>query len=285
VIAERRYPGSARELNDTMQDFLRDSAVVVAQAGHFLLYQKEPGDPAVPCVANAEGRDEHGWIYEELGRFPDLSWELATRTIGAFRSDRTYFLVLVNDWQYVLNAAARSEFYARNARLPGTYVSCAAKLGNEVRLLTPTGPSDFFALAPYFSEQALRSKFKRRVRRLIDHNGMPPDVELSGSDGLTSCNLIDALGEKREIYCSSKQADCAAEMAQLVVDAHDLVACDTLVNFYPRVCKQFVEFGSEIAPRIFGTDIKKIVNIALPANRVSTEDDLFEGAEVAMHEF
>jgi hypothetical protein len=268
-----------------MAAYMRDSQNIVVQAGHFLLYQQECGGPAVPCVADTEADGANTQIYNELGRFPDLSWALASHCISSVRAGAVYFVVLVNDWQYVLESKARADFYANGPQLPGSYIRCANAFPDGVQLLTPNGPSSFFASNPFFSEQALRSKFKRRVRQLIDHNAMPSDIDLADVDGITSCNLIDALGQKREIYCSTKQADCAAEMAQLVVDAHELVACDTLVNFYPRVCKQFVEFGSELAPRIFGTNIKKILNVALPANRVSTESDLFEGVEVAMHEF
>ena len=144
-----------------------------------------------------------------------------------------YMLTIVNDWQYVPSGADRMKFYADFANLPISFVDEARSAQNEgVKLLTPSGPSGFTALRPYFSERSLRNQYNRRVKRLIKQGALPGDVELNLSEDGATCSLLEVMGRKREVYCSSKDADCSSEVAELIYETFALVECDTFINLY-----------------------------------------------------
>lgn len=286
MITGRHHPRSRTELVDLIANVLGDAQVAVAQAGHFLLYQDEGEDRAVPCISSELTEERYADLSREHGQFPELSWHLGRSVLEALPLRERYLLVLVNDWQYVPSPAARDRFYREHRSLPESYIKPAGKAPVEsVRFLTPRGTSAFSTPEPFFSERVLRNQFHRRLKKLISGGGLPSGAEVTLDTDGARCSLVDIMGEKREIYCSSKSADCASEVAQMIDECHQLVTCDTFINFSPAVCRQFVELGSELSPRIFGTRIGRVLNVSLPTTGVCSEEDLLAEAELTVHEF
>lgn len=286
MITGRHHPRSRAELIDLIADVLGDAQVAVAQAGHFLLYQEEGADRAVPCISSELTEERYADLSREHGHFPQLSWSLGRSVLEALSLRERYLLVLVNDWQYVPDPRARDRFYREHCSLPRPYIAAAGEASTDgVQLLTPRGRSDFSTADPFFSERVLRNQFHRRLKKLVSGGRLPPGAEVTVDPDGAKCSLVDIMGERREIYCSSKSADCASEVAQMIDECHQITGCDTFINFAPTVCRQFVELGSELSPRIFGTPVGRVLNVSLPTIRVHSEQDLLAEAELTVHEF
>ncbi len=283
MIVDRQFPRSYSSLIEAIKRETAESEAVVVNAGHFLLYLDEQ-EGLVPCIASEMASGRHDEIANELGQFPFLSWQLGCQIMTEISAQLTYLLVVVNDWQYVPAGADRQSFFKTFAHLPGSYVESARSV-RGAKLLTPKGPTDFTATRPFFSERTLRNQYGRHFKRLIKQGALPTDVELQRNESGTFCSLIDVLGSTSEVYCAEKVADCANEIAELIDSASRLVNCDCFINLYPAVCKEFVERGSELPTRLFGTKLARIINIAVPATSVFSEDDLISGAEVSVHKF
>lgn len=285
MIVDQKYPRSRQELLGALATALSASRTVVVQTGHFVLYQEGAGTPAIPCVASEINDPRLDWIKDELGHFPHLSWSLATTLLASLPGLRTYYLVLVNDWQYVPDADARSNFYRDFQRLPSSYAPPLAPSGPSNTLLTPKGIETFTCPAPFFSERSLRNQFHRRLKKLVQAGQLPADSEISENDTGATSAIVEVLGQRREVYCSSKRADCSGEVAQMIDEAYAHVACDTFINLVPRVCEHFVELGSELSSTVLKTGVSTVINIFLPATRVLTEQDLLSEATVTVHGF
>jgi hypothetical protein len=284
VIVDRQFPSNRHALIEIVKREILESRVVAIHAGHFLLHYDEEERRLIPCIASEMASRRYDGVREALAEFPLLSWSLACRIAESLPNAARYMLTIVNDWQYVPSGADRRRFYADFTNLPTSFIAEARAAQNEgVKLLTPKGPSGFTASQPYFSERSLRNQYNRRVKRLIKQRALPGDVELNlGDDGAT-CSLFDVMGRKREVYCSSKDADCSSEVAELIYETFSLVECDTFINLYPAVCKEYVEPGSELPARLFGTGVSRIINLALPATGIADERALFDGAEMTIH--
>lgn len=284
MIVDRQFPDDWQSLVDIVKRATTESRVVAIHSGHFLLYYDADEGRAVPCIASEMKSSKYDAVREELAEFPLLSWKLACRLAASLPSVSHHLLTIVNDWQYVPTGFDRKKFYGDFVQLPDSYIAEASQLKNvNARLLTPEGSMEFSASQPYFSERALRNQYHRRIRRLIKQQALPAGVELNLGEGGTTCSLLDMMGRKREVYCSSKDADCSNEVAELIHQSSSLIGCDTFINLYPAVCKEFVELGSELPARLFGTPVSRIINLALPATGVATESDLYDGAEMAIH--
>jgi len=286
VIADRQLPLSVEALVESVRRECANSKVIVIQAGHFLLHYDEERQRLVPSVETTMISAEHEKVRLEFAGFPFLTWKLACRLFKALPTVSSYMSVLVNDWQYVPSGLERKNFYAEFSRLPTTYLDeiRAIRDGN-VMFLTPNGPADFSTSQPYFSERKLRNQYDRRIEKLIKTNALPEGIELNiGKDG-TTCRVSDVMGVKREVYHSSKDADCSNEVAEYIEQVCRLVSCDTIINLYPAICKEFVEPGSELPTRLFRTPISRIINLALPSTGIANERDLLDGAEMAIHRF
>jgi hypothetical protein len=284
VILERKFPRNVEELIDAFQRETSESRAVVIHAGHFLLHYDEDDQRLIPCIATEMMSPRYEAFRREYGEFPLLSWKLACRISEALPAVPRYICVLVNDWQYVPKGIDQAKFYDEFDRLPAAYVAeVQATRGTKAKLLTPRGPSEFSASRPYFSERSLRNRYHKRVKRLIRRNALPEDVEINADENGVSCSLLDVMGEKREVYCASSDADCSSEVAELIDRAFTHVDCDTFINLYPAVCKEFVEAGSELPSRLFRTGVSLIINLALPASGVMSEQNLLKEAEMTIH--
>ena len=285
MISARHYPRSREALFELVKTSLAGARVAVAQAGHFLLYEDEASGRAVPCVESELIAPEYQRLSREFGRFPHLSWSLAGDLMAALELEERYLMVLVNDWQYVPTLAARDAFYRDHLLLPQTYrTALEARRGTPLKLLAPVGATGYQASRPYFSERVLRNKFHRRLKTLTGSKDLPQGLEISRTTIGATCS-VEIMGQLQEVYCSTKSSDCSGEVAQMLDEAHALVSCDAFINFVPNVCQNFVELGSELPIKLFGTNIKHVINIALPAMHVAHEQDLLSEAVVTVHSF
>lgn len=279
MISARHHPRTREDLFNVVKTELLGARVAVAQAGHFLLYEDQASGRALPCLESELTEPQYEGLSREFGRFPHLSWRLAGDLLDALPLEERYLLVLVNDWQYVSNRAARDAFYREHQRLPDVYREGSHP---SVHLLTPRGPAGFDESSPFFSERALRNLFHRRLKKLTGSEELPQGLNVSRTPAGATCS-VEVMGQMREVYCSTQSADCSGEVAQLLDDSHRLVGCDAFINFAPSVCQTFVDLGSQLPCKLFGTQIRRIINISLPATHIACEQDMLAEASVTVH--
>jgi hypothetical protein len=279
MISARHNPRSREDLFSIVKGALVGARVAVAQAGHFLLYEDEADGRAVPCMESELTAPRYQSLSQEFGRFPHMSWRLAGDLMDALNLNERYLLVLVNDWQYVPTKSVRDAFYREQPQLPEVYRGSACR---EIRLLTPHGPAGFDETSPFFSERALRNQFHRRLKKLTGSEELPENLKISRTQAGATCS-VEVMGQMQEVYCSTKSADCSGEVAQLLDDSHRLVGCDAFINFVPSVCQTFVDLGSELPAKLFGTPIRRVINVSLPATHIASEQDMLAEASVTVH--
>lgn len=284
MITQQLYPKSVSEVRDALVAHSESFKSVVMQCGHFLLYYDIVENRLLPGIASELAGSRHERLREEFGHFPELTWEIGLDFLSAINVPNRNAMIAVNDWQYVPDGIDRHPFYADTTVLPRSYQEALKQADVPINVLSlerrnATGPA-----SPFFSEQTLRNQYVRHVKDLIRKGMLPPDAELSDEEGVAVCNLTDILGEDREIYCSTKNANCATEVTEMIDQAYRLTGCDLFINIFPSVCQQFVEVGSEIPYRLFKTPVRRIINIAMPARRVISFDDLMNGAHYSVHD-
>jgi hypothetical protein len=276
VIVDRQFPSDRHALIESIKRETVDSKVVAIHAGHFLLHYDEDEKRLVPGIASEKSSPRYDVIRKEFDQFPLLTWKLACRIMESLSNVSRHMLTIVNDWQYVPSGVNRESFYAAFANLPASYVDEARAVHSAgAKLLTPKGSAEFTQSHPYFSERALRNRYLRRIKRLIKQGALPEGARVDFSEDGAACSLLDVMGRKTEIYCSSKDADCSSEVAELIDEAFSLINCDTFINLYPAICKEYVESGSELPARLFGTGVSRTV---LPSARRSTRSEAISGS-------
>ncbi len=282
MIEARHFPRNVNDLKAVIKDATVGATRIVAQAGHFLLYYDSVEDQVLPCISSELTSPRHELLRREVGEFPHLSWRTALEVLGGLPASEKAVMVVVNDWQYLPEGVDRNRFYGRYRRLPEQYQdTLIAQSGGLAHL--PSPPT--FATYPFFGEKLLRNRYHREVKRLMRSGALPADATIESGEDVTVCSLPDVLGRRLEIYCSSTTGDCAAEVSMMIREARDLSGCDTFIDFYPIVCKHFVERGTELADRLFGTGVETVLNIGLQARGVQSEADMLVGAEVCVHRF
>jgi hypothetical protein len=283
MIEGRFFPQGWSELAEGVRLATRDSRSVAVQAGHFLLHYDEEERRLLPCVSSELVGRRHDEIRREVSQFPELSWQLALGLVKAMQWPQACVLVIVNDVQYIPSMLDRHAFYEAFPQLPAAYLEMARDFGLEdLPFLTPSGLARLDAQRPYFSERWLRNRYGRAVKKLLKSDHLPAGMAFEDGAAGATC-LVDAMGANHKLYCASEDADCSQEIAQLVGEIHDLARCDTFVNLYPGICREFVERGSELSFSLYPSSVSKIVNIGLPATGVASVDELIEEAEVAIH--
>lgn len=282
MITERLFPRDELEFTDALTSRLAGARSVAIHAGHFLLHVDERTGEAVPTIV--DGTSGVGDLEREVGYFPLLSWMLACRSLQALQDIRLHLLVIVNDWQYVPDPTMRDRFYARMKSLPESFTAAASSMLPEARMLRPAGITGRDAGTPFFSERSLRNRYNRRLADMLRDGSLPADTTVETEEHRPACRLEDVAGRSIEVYCPGKDADCSKEVAKVIEEAHALSACDVFVNFYPAVCQEFVELGSELGDRLFGPSVRRVINVALPATRVFSVGELVRESEFAIHE-
>jgi hypothetical protein len=282
MTIERIFPRDEAQFVDVLRHQLKGIRSAVVHAGHFLLHVDERTGKAMPCIAEVMEGDEN--LRREVGYFPLLSWSLACRALQAIERVDFYLLVIVNDWQYVADPELRKGFYEEWQSLPPSFITAARAIAPRIKFLKPAGAGSSNAQTPFFSERSLRNRYNRRLRAMLRDGRLPPGLSIGQDpDAPEACHLRDAVGGRLEVYCPGKDADCSKEIAQVIDEAYRQTACEAFVNFYPAVCQPFVEAGSELPVRLFGTGVDRVINIALPATGVLREADLIADSEIAVH--
>ncbi|MBI2240125.1 MAG: hypothetical protein HYU59_04890 [Magnetospirillum gryphiswaldense] len=284
MITQTLFPKSVSEVRDALVAHSKSFKSVVMQCGHFLLYYDIVENRLLPGISSELTGSRHQRLRDELGHFPELTWKMGVDLLAAIDVPDRNVMIAVNDWQYVPDGIDRSPFYVENTVLPQYYQDALDQAGAQIKVLSPERRGGSGPESPYFSEQTLRNQYVRHIKDMIRKGMLPPDAELSEKEGLSVCNLTDILGEDREIYCSTKNANCATEVTEMIDQAYRLANCDLFINIFPSVCQQFVEVGSEIPYRLFNSPVSRIINIAMPARRVSSFDDLMDGAQYSVHD-
>lgn len=246
-----------------------------------MLYYDSVEDQVVPCIAPLLAAPRHAPLRRALGHFPVLSWREALRLLDDLPVKERFIFVLVNDWQYCPAGAQRAAFYDRYTKLPDVFEAMLMSRRTSPRLLRPSKSSTGAGL--FFSEQALRNQYQRRIKRMIADGTLPPDVQVQKHDRGLTCSIDDLLGRHEEIFCAGKGANCTGEVAELVRQVSDLTRCDLFINLFPSVCREFVIAGTELSARLFSPTVRTVINVALPAAELSENDDLWEATRIAIH--
>lgn len=282
MIVSRYHPRTEQNLATLVEEATRGARSVVIQAGHFLLHYDAQLDRLLPCIAEELSEPRHDRFRHEAGEFPLLTWALGLELLASIPRVAKHVMTVVNDWQYVPKGIDRKRFYATYRRLPASYREMLDNVGGSVNLLTPPINA---STHPFFGEMNLRNQYKRTVERLIKSGTLPPNSEVRSHGADLVCNLRDWLGREQEVYCSNKTGDCAAEIAQMLRVARTKVGCDCFINFYPAVCQNLVEAGTELGEHLLRNGIPTVLNVGFPSSAVATRDDLLAGCECALHRF
>jgi len=277
----RAYPRNVQELDVLVKDIVLPSDLVVMQSGHFLVYYDRTEDQLLPCISSELPGPRHNVIRDDIGEFPFLTWELATRLLSSTSARKKRALVLVNDWQYVPAGVDRARFYSSFNTLPRSYRAELEKQ-RDIALLSPPRKRKGLLTGDFFSEQTLRNQYARHIRRVIACDELPADAELSRNGDVLSCSLVDAMGRRQEVYCSGKRENCTHEVAELLYSVHRMTGCNVFINFFPVICKEYVEAGTELCFGIFTNELRAVINIGMPATTVRTTQDLFRACAVSV---
>jgi hypothetical protein len=286
VIDREIMPTSFEEASAALSAAVQSCTTVAMQAGHFMLYYDTVEDQLLGCVASFLSSPRHALLLKSMGGFPVESWKLGLRLLSALPCADKSILVLVNDWQYCPGNVDRSRFYAHHGGLPAEYAEVLSNQGSSpVRLLTPAKRQGARDTGPFFSEQALRNQYRRQLEELIELGRLPEGLVLEQNEGALTCSMVDLLGRKEAIYCSNQGANCTAEVAELLQQAHTLSRCDVFINLFPAVCREYVLAGTELGLRLFSPGITRVINLALPATDIEQENDLWSTARLTIHRF
>jgi hypothetical protein len=242
-------------INDSVK---KDSALII-QAGHFLLLYDKHNDKIIPGIySHMKKANFDEQLCEEYGLFPLLTWEIAIKLLGEFQVTNKRLLVLVNDWQYLKHLKnRRHEFYNHYSKLPDEYNIMMEKAGlTDSIILRPPAKTK---TGKYYSEIYLRNKFQWSIKKMGKTvNLRKPSLKLEATGA----------------FCG--RPNCTAEVAQLISDA--ALAYDNsdicFVNFYPLMCKNFVEEGTKLAFKLFGLKKLNVLNIGVPNIGIKTINDV-----------
>ena len=280
MILSRGFPTNFGELVSLVRESTPTPASVTIQAGHFLLYYDTVEDRILPCISSELDAPRHERLRREVGGFPAQTFRLGLNLLEAIGAPQNYLMVVVNDWQYIPKQVDRQRFYKARPNLP-----------TEFRHLLETAPGPPTLLraeksaktGPFHGEMNLRNQYRKVVERMIASGTLPAGVGLESRGEDLVCNLTDAMGSRREVYCSNKTGDCAAEIAQMLRIARQKTACDLFINLYPAVCRSFVEAGTELGEDLLGNGIPTVINVGMPTHQVESPEDLLSECEATLH--
>ena len=274
MILERLYPKTLGDLESLVASRCANAMSVTVQAGHFLVYYDRTEDQLLPCVGSELLGPRHDVIRKEVGHFPELTWNIGVKLLNSLPAVKKHIMVLVNDWQYLPDGVDRVRFYESHHRIPASYADVLETDGGSIKLLTPQGLGKAPLAGDFFSEQSLRNQYGKHVKQLIAQGKLPANVALETNGDALSCSLVDAVGNKQEIYCTGKGQNCTHEVAELLYVVTSLTQCDVFINLFPIVCKQYVEAGTELGFALFATPIRIVINIGMTATGSSSTEQL-----------
>jgi len=282
MLAQSYFPRDEETLRGLFGHATADAGCIVMQAGHFLLYYDSASDSIIPCIS--EELPEHdAERAREYGQFPFLTWCLGLRALDALPQTNKYVMIVVNDWQFVPKHANRSQFYEKYRRLPDSYQRELDRYGGRIKLLQPDPIKTGVSTRPFFGEMNLRNYYRRNVDRLIKHGQLPPNTLVRSEGQNVYCDFVDSSGNTKEVYCSGKAGDCSAEIAQMLNFARSKTGCETFINLYPAVCREFIQYGTSLAEDLFQSGFETVLNIGFPSCNVNSEQELLSDCEATLH--
>lgn len=281
MIEKRFFPSSFKELLENIREQLSSDMHVVVQAGHFLVYYDHTEDMLLPCIKEVLTGPRFDHINETVGHFPLLTWEMGLELLASVKCKSKDLCTVVNDWQYIDKSVGRMRFYDEYKELFVPYLR-RLSASPDVSMLTQRQLGMKVKTGVWFSEISLRNQFKRAVQKKIKHENLDEKYLIENNDEGLTCSLVDAVGKKQQIYCAGKRGDCTHEIAELNRQTLASYRSDLFINFYPIVCKNYVQTGTDWAYELF-LDKQKTINIGMPTSYVFSRLDLFENCEVSVH--
>lgn len=282
MLTESSNPRDDKTLRELFARATVNADCIVMQAGHFLLCHDSAADSIVPCL-NEEMRESDAARFREHGQFPFLTWCLGLRTLAALPQLKKYVMIVVNDWQFVPKHLNRSQFYENYRRLPDSYQRELDRYKGEIKLLQPDPVRTGISTRPFFGEMNLRNYYRRSVSRLIKRGQLPPSASLRSEGKNIYCDFSDSAGNAKEIYCSGKAGDCSAEIAQMLSFAREKTGCQSFINLYPSVCREFIQYGTSLAEDLFHVGFETVLNIGFPSCNVNSEKEILSDCESTLH--
>ena len=280
----RHFPKDYKSLQQLVHQAARETDTIVMQAGHFLLYYDQPTGKIIPCIPEALNDPRHAGIRDDYAQFPLLTWCLGLRLLASISASSKRIMVAVNDWQHVPKTANRADFYSAHAQLPASYAEELTQYSDSITLFEPKRSKPNTGTAPFFGEMNLRNRYQRHVSKLVAADTLPRRAILDFEYG-TKCSFPDWAGVPKEVYCSDKTGDCAGEIAEMIYDASSRAGATCVINLYPLVCREFVEFGSQLAVDLLGSTCKTVLNLGFQSTSVRDSNHLIETTEATLHQW
>jgi hypothetical protein len=286
MTIERHYPKDEASLLRLMATMVEPDDSLVVQAGHFLLINDESTGQIYPCIVGDNRAPEGNAILNHFGHFPLLTWSLALRVLSKVEASSKHLMVVVNDWQYLKGNSDRSSFYKQNqGHLPECFEREYASHKAEISLFKPPPIKNGVSTTPFFGEMNLRNRYQRHLDKMVRRNELPSRAIIRETESGVACDLPDMGGELREIYCSGKTGDCAAEIAEMLHHASSVTGAKSFINFYPLVCQDFVELGTSRAVELFKSPLRSVLNVGLVSSGPEIQKNLLQGCEATLHHF
>jgi len=281
----RHFPKDYESLQRLVHRAVRDADTVVMQAGHFLLYYDQETGKILPCIPEALGDPRHAAIRADYAQFPIITWGLGLRLLASLSTSTKRIMAVVNDWQYLPKSANRADFYAAHGRLPKSYEEELGRYSSTITLFEPKRSKTGVATAPFFGEMNLRNRYQRHVSKLIAAEKLPRGAVLQTRKNAVFCSLPDLAGVHKEVYCFGKTGDCAGEIAEMIYEASSRGGATSVINLYPLVCREFVEFGSQLAIDLLGSTCKTVLNLGFQSTAITDCNQMIETTEATLHQW
>ncbi len=279
------FPDSIEELIQSVCQYAATAKPksVAVQAGHFLLYYDHTEDQLLPCIRQELTGPRFDHVGETAGEFPLLTWQLGLELMDMLEAEQKSMLSVVNDWQYLPAEADRTDFYKNHPDLFASYQKLLDE-HKKIYLLTSKLLDKKTRTGVWFSEVSLRNQFNRIIAKKLKNGELKGEkyiIQKDNGNHLT-CSLVDAIGQEQQIYCAGKRGNCTHELAEMNRQVLDLGKFDLFINFYPLVCKSYVQTGTDWAYELF-LDNQYTINIGMPSTSVYSKKDLLQNCEITFH--
>jgi hypothetical protein len=282
MTIHRYYPETQDDLWGILKTHAGNAQRVAMQAGHFLLYYDSESSRLLPCLQEALTAPHLQEIRKSFSAFPLFTWRLGIELLSKLPAKQKHLMIVVNDWQYVPKNIDRAVFYENNKELPVSYQNELNPYSSEIQLFQPkqikTGST-----RPFFSEMNQRNQFRRRIEKLLRKDMLPALATVIQSPEGVVCSIpAEATHINREFYCTGKSPDCAAQIAQMLSQAQEATKYDCFINFYPSVCRTYVENGTKLASDLFNLSAT-VINVGMPSSGVESISGMLQHSEVSVH--
>ena len=282
MVIKREFPKTMEQLIQIVAKYTRKTDAVAVQAGHFLVYYDHTENLLLPCVKEELlSSPRFSYINESVGQFPMLTWEAGVELVNSIPSAKKALLTIVNDWQYLPKDIDRMDFFRKYPQLFESYKKYL-NFKNGLSFLSPGQLGMKTETGVWFSEVSLRNQFNRKKTKKIKKNELHEKYIIERKNNQLSCSLMDTVGKKQQVYCAGKRGNCTHELAELNRQVLQMGNFDLLINFFPLVCKNYVQTGTDWAYELF-LDQNITINIGMVSTFVSKKNDLFENCEVTIH--